>query len=409
MGVPRGADSKSLGREVFGPVMAEFYLRLHMIESFIQAQRPDEGVLLFCARGGLRMQLGYERFLAATGLCPALPAESLMVSRLAAIRPALARTVTEDLPGLVPAAARAISYEFSRQDLGTTAKALSGVEPTGDQTAPTTPDGFASLLRSREGAAVASAIVEQAELFRQHFDEQRDGRTMPIVVDTGLFGTTRAVLADAYPDLDVRSLLLARALHPDLVAQQRGTFGLSVEAEVYSSTRRRSALLRYWHFVEWLFEPDLASVKWFERTPSGVRSNLEVTGWREKLEAAPGTVFDGVLEHLGALRPRSVATIPGAADKAWNSLRRVIVWPKADDARALEVGTRSHDFGREETWEASPWRGPIDALRGSTMWREGVIARSGGAWRLPLQALIELAYSGRALHRVVTARKRYSR
>lgn len=402
------ATPEALGREVFGPVLAEFYLRLHMITSLMEAQRPGDGVLLFCARGGLRMQLGWDRFLTSTGLSPALPAAPLMVSRLAAIRPALARTVKEDLPGLVPSVERTIAYEFSRNDLRTTALALSGVVPQGDQSAGTTPQALAALLRSPEGAGVARAVVEQGDLFTRHFDEARNGHRMPVLVDTGLFGTTRAVLADAYPHLDVRSLLLARTLSPELVQQQRGTFGLSVEAEVYSTFRRRTALLRYWHFVEWLFEPELPSVKSFEETAGGVRSNLEaVSGWQAALEAEPRTVLAGAIDYIGDLRPDMIARIPAAADAAWGALKRAVVRPTADVGQALAVGSRSHDFGREGTWEAPTWQGPVHALRGSVMWREGAIARAGGRWRVPLQATIEVAYAARALRRAATVRRRF--
>ena len=34
---------ESVGRNVFGPVLAEFYLRLHLITSLMEAQRPGDG------------------------------------------------------------------------------------------------------------------------------------------------------------------------------------------------------------------------------------------------------------------------------------------------------------------------------------------------------------------------------
>ena len=58
--------SETFGREVFGPIFAEFCLRLWSLGSLLQP--PDEVALLFCARGGLRMQWGYERFLQALRL-----------------------------------------------------------------------------------------------------------------------------------------------------------------------------------------------------------------------------------------------------------------------------------------------------------------------------------------------------
>lgn len=399
------SDPEQFGRVVLGPVFAEFCLRLHLLASSIETLRPGSGVMMWCARGGLRMQLGWERFLAATSLPVAMSSAPLMVSRLAAIRPALARTVTDGLPRLLPAVERTIEYEFSRNDLATTVRALSGVTPGGDQSAPTTPRGLVELLRSHSGREAAAAIVDQGDLFTRHFDAARDGRSLVVLVDTGLFGTTRAVLSDAYPDLDIRCVLLARAARADLAEHQRGTVGLAVEAAMYSSSRRRTSLLRYWHFVEWLFEPALPSVTTFTEDAHGLRSDLEVDGWEKALVAEPGSAFAGLLGYLDGLRADTVVAVPNEADRAWTTLKRSIVWPTPSVGRALAVGTRSHDFGRGGTWEANEWSGPLSALRGSIMWREGIIARSGGGWRLPLLAGIEAAYLARAAHGRLVGRR----
>lgn len=385
----------SLGRSVLGPIVAEFCLRLWNLAS--QFDKPDDAAMLFCARGGLRMRLAYERFLTSAGLESPLPHHSLMVSRAAAIRPSIGQSITDGTP-LAPAAAAAVHYEFSRQSLATAMKALSGVPIDSDDRfwlGATTPELLKVALARPDAQGVAAEIVAQGDLFSRHLMHVLGGRTTAVLVDTGLYGTTGQLLAEGFPGLRVTTALMARSYRPLLGAPEIPAFGLSVQARSYTPGRSRTSLLRYWHFIEWLFEPDVESVKRFDVVDGAVRSNLEVPGWEGRIAARSDSVFDGVIDYLDAL-PRPVAqTVLADAERAWPEYRRAVVWPTAAEGHALTVGLRSHDFGRTDTWGARPWRGPIAALRGSTMWREGEIARSGTPLRLPLLAAIEMAYAAR--------------
>jgi hypothetical protein len=398
---------ETFGREVFGPIFGEFCLRLWSLGSLLQ--RPDEVTLLFCARGGLRMQLAYERFLQALRLPSSVHIAPLMVSRLAAIRSALMRTVDEQLPSLVPAAARTLSYEMPRASLSEVALAMTGVAPApagGRWDAPFTPPGFARLLRHSDGRAVTEVLSEQADLFVRHLKDQLGGRPRALVVDTGLFGTTAHLLADAQPDLEFSSVLIARSNYRrEPTPWPSKVFGISVQVDGYSPLQRRTAILRYWHFTEALFEPALPSVSSFSAEQGRPRSNLEVEGWQERIPPTPGSAYAGLVSYLEALSPGSAEQILLDADRAWSRFRRAVVWPDRSHGYALRTGVRSFDFGSDVTFTERPWRGPIAALRGSTIWREGEIARSGSWLRLPLLAGIEAAYGARHVKRAISGRR----
>jgi hypothetical protein len=366
-------------------------------------KRRDDTALLFCARGGLRMQLAYERFLASSGLPSPAHVAPLMVSRVVAIRPALVRTIDERGDTLLPATATTLTYEFPRATLTEVARAMTGVAPAestpGTWDAPFTPRGFAALLHHPDGHPVADVLTTQSVLFDRHLREALDGRRHAVIVDTGLYGTTGSLLAEGLPDVHVSSALIARTFRPG--PRTAATFGLSLEADGYSPVRRRTALLRYWHFVEWLFEPDLASVRSFTDDAGRVRSNLEVDGWQERLAPERGSAFAGVLDYLDALPAGPANRVLIDADRAWTQFHRAVVWPTQDHGHALAVGRRSHDFGTDDIWDARPWQGPIAALRGSSMWRGGEIARSGSALRVPLLAVVEGGYGVRHLRRTL--------
>lgn len=401
--------SESFGRDVLGPIVAEFCLQLWSLGSLLE--RRDDAALLFCARGGLRMQVAYERFLAASALDSPVRVAPLMVSRVVAIRPALMRTLDEGLDTLLPSATTTLRYEFPRATLREVAVAVAAVGPASEAaawTAPFTPHGFAELLRHPDGMPVVDALTQQTALFTRHLRNALGGGRHAVLVDTGLYGTTRQLLAEGLPTIDFSSALIARSYRPG--PHNAKAFGLSVEAEGYSPLRRRTTLLRYWHFLEWLFEPELPSVRTFTDDGGSPRSNLEVEGWRARVEPTAASVFAGLLDYLGELPHGPAQQIAHDADRAWSEFRRAIVWPTRAHAAALAVGTRSHDFGTDATWGERPWRGPVAALRGSSMWRGGEIAGSGSPLRLPLLAAVEAAYGTRrvkwTLERARRARRR---
>jgi hypothetical protein len=357
-------------------------------------------MLLFCARGGLRMHLAYEAFLRSSCLPVSVRTAPLMVSRLAAVRSALLRTINDHLDTLVPSAAATLSYELRQASVSQVALAMSGVAPPASRRWDDrfTPRGFAELLHHVDGASVVAALAGQADLFARHVRGTLDGRNRAVLVDTGLFGTTGQLLADGFPDLDVSSLLIARSNYRrEATPGHAKVFGVSVQYDGYSPIQRRTAILRYWHFVESLFEPALESVRTFSEHRGAPRSNLEVENWQSRVRPTPGSAFAGLIDYIDALPPWPAEQVARDADRAWAQFHRAIVWPNLSHGFALTAGRRSYDFGSDVTFTERTGRGSLAALRGSSMWREGEIARSRSPLRLPLLLGIEAAHSARTL------------
>jgi hypothetical protein len=395
-------SAESFGTEVLGPIFAEFSLRLWSVLALLRS--PDEVVALFCARGGLRMQQAYETFLRASELPTPVRLAPLMVSRLAAVRPALLRTVEQGRAALPAASAATLTYEFPGSSLADVAEVTSGTAPRPSRrwAAEFTPRGFADLLHHRDGEPVVAALAQQTRLFTRHLTDAMDGRRRGVLVDTGLFGTTAHLLADGFEGLDLSSVLIARSNYRRAASPPHAkVFGLSVQADGYSPLHRRTAMLRYWHFIESLFEPRLDSVQTFTEVGGHLRSNLEVDGWQDQLHPTPGSLYAGLLEYLASLPAGPAAQVLRDADKGWDRFRRAVVWPDPAHGFALRAGQRSWDFGSDVTFTDRIDRGAIAAFRGSSMWREGEIARSGSVLRLPLLLAIEGAHSFRRLKRLV--------
>ncbi len=385
------------GREVIGPITGEFCLRLWALGSMLE--QPGEAAMLFCARGGLRLMLAYERFLSVAELDPPTRIAGLMVSRVVAVKPAILRTIGD---GVLPrSVAATLSYEFSDRSLRDVVRAISGHDAGAlpSMAAKFTPEGFASFLLAPEGVDALAAIKQQSALFRDHLAHALEGRRHAMLVDTGLFGTTCQLLDDGIPELEFSSALIARSsyggrrLDP---RQAKKVMGLSVEIDSYSPLQRRSSMLRYWHMIESTFEPELPSVRYFTERDGVPVSNLEVPGWRDRLQPAPGSIFAGIMAYLSGLPRGNASAVLADAGRAWKQLHRAVVWPDAIHAGLLDAGARGNDFGMESiSTSARPWQGPLNALRGPALWREGDIARSGTPLRLVLLAAIEAAYGAR--------------
>jgi hypothetical protein len=399
-------DRVAFGRMVLGPIFADFALRLWMLLSGLESK--DQAVLLFCARGGLRLRVIYDRFLAASGLASPVATRDLMVSRVIAVRVALSTQC--------PSAYEQIAYEMGAVSLRQVASAIGGIDCTSaeyDDPAwgePYSQAGFAKLLASEDGQAVHANIKHQAALFRTHLNDVLGGRTRPILCDTGLSGSTMRLLEDGLPHLHWGCALFARSNYKNLsTSHYSRTAGLSVESDRYSPLDKRTAILRYWHLIESTLEPELSSVSTFTYAGDSVTSNLEIPDWQSRVHPAQGEIFAGVIDYIDGLpKGRAAATILSDVDQAYTRLRQAVIRPTRADVAMLNIGSRSLDFGRTHDMTGPACEPGIrKALRGS-LWREGAVSLASASLRWPVLTGIEAAYVARWAFRSLRARSSVS-
>jgi FMN phosphatase YigB (HAD superfamily) len=393
----RVSDQREFGHHVMGPIFAEFALKTWIFLSTLEFQ--DDTVLLFCARGGLRLQVIYEAFLAASGLDNPVASRALMVSRIVAARSALLKRSAIALEQL--------NFEFNGHTLRDAARAISGMDadcgalvadPLWDM--PYSKAGLEALLASPESTLLVSAASQQDALFREHLESCAGGRSRIILCDSGLFGSTLNFLQEAIPEKRWSSLLFARANYKRARSPHfRDVLGIATEDDHYSPFRARTSVLRYWHLIEAILEPPLPSASSFTRIAGVVRSNLEIDGWSEMIVRDQDEIFAGTLDYVRALRPANATVrIMTEAETAFRRLRRRVLWPSRDDARLLQFPDRPVDFGKDSRVPiVARGRGLLHALKASE-WREGAIAElAPPPLRLALLALVEAAYAARWL------------
>jgi FMN phosphatase YigB (HAD superfamily) len=392
----RITSRRDFGRQILGPIFAEFALKMWVLLSNLE--QPNETVLLFCARSGLRLQVIYEAFLAATKLDSPVATQSLMISRIVAVRSALLKKG--------PAAFEQIDYEFGGRSLREIARAIGGVEPDEEDSKSTqswnqtySKTRLEALIDSPIGQFV-SAISEQDDLFREHLETRSLGRKHIILCDTGLFGSTLQLLSESFPEKVWSCLQFARSNYKGLPTPHFDkVVGFATQRDHYSPLDARTSILRHWHLIEGFLEPNLPSVRSFSRVDGVVRSNLETGSGTQRVESEQDELFSGVLEYMGAQNPNDgTARIMSDVETAYRRLKRAIVWPTRNDVKFLDFANRSMDFGKDGHVPTIARRvGVVRAARNS-LWREGAIAEVAlPILRLPFLASLEGLFVGRWL------------
>jgi hypothetical protein len=347
---------------------------------------------LFMARGGIRLAWLYQLFLELNQWAPPCPQARIWTSRFA--------TAKACLPGDYDYVSQIFLREFTGHTVGEMAPCLlmgARDEQAGDARplelepalaqAPVTRQSFDLLYwhDSPLGQALRGHFQEQDRLFSRYLEQIVGEHRLILLVDSGWFGSTQAMLMRRFPEREWEGLYFGRWAEAGRDPWHFSrVHGLCCQGEGYDPARPASAILEYRHLIEDLLEIDLPSVEGYRLDPaSGMVRALPV---QNGLGSAPprreNSLFAGVAQYFRSCPPRRSGRETTAAAQAAAKLLRDKIWhPSPRDLPALTVGKRSADFGRREatsvTWEPVPlWR--IFSKRRQihqALWSQGQIAR----------------------------------
>ena len=367
-------DLFGYGYEVFGPIVTEACLFLWFY--FQELKKEEKPVVLFCARGGLRIRYVFEAVLKHLNLPLGISRENFMVSRLVAARAALAKGSN--------VAMHEIARQFHSDSMRAAAESFAGekmtLSPAWDQ--PFDRRSFEQLIRSESAEEFWRWIHKKNALFNKHIESMTNGFSSMTLIDTGLHGITVQMLMDAFPEKDWRAIMLARSNYRRIeVDHFDQTSGLFVEREGYSPFDRGSVLLKYWHLVESLFEVSLPSVTDFSEVDGAVRSNLEISGWQNKIGTDDNPLYSGILSYIRGLAPEDLGLQIQRSELAWRRFKRNILFPRKAEVALLDVGEISRDFGRDDSivvLARTHGTGLMSSVRGlvRASWREGYAVKA---------------------------------
>ena len=383
------SDKVLFGRDVFGPIVAEFCLYIWLYAA--QAGLGHDTALLFCARGGIGIREAFESMLRTLGLPLDVKRENILISRLVAARSAvMVRS---------PAVLDELGREFQGGSFADVARALGGrsYELPDAWRHIFDPARFFALLETDAGGAVLEDIRTQNELFTRHLEQVSAGAQRIVLCDTGLYGSTQRLLAAGFPQQRFETIQFARCNYKGLSEDHfPRVAGLVVEQNLYDPFKTETVILRYWQIIESLFEPALPSVRHFSETIDGaVIANSGDIRFGAVNPAAESPLLSGALQYIEHVE--SGAQVLRDADRAWLRLKQAIINPSPSDVIALGVGARSVDFGRSDVVQVlnHPQKVALAAKLMSVkshLWREGAIARDFPRFKPPLLAALEMAH-----------------
>jgi FMN phosphatase YigB (HAD superfamily) len=379
------SDPTAFGREVFGPIVAQFCLNIWLYAS----QADEDTALLFCARGGIGIREAFERLLIRLSLPLGIRRENILVSRLIAARAALIEKS--------PAVLDELGREFAKASFADVARALGGKSydlGAGWHRQFEQADLFA-MLEAPEGKQVFEDVVVQNDLFKAHLDQIAQASRI-ILCDTGLYGSTQRLLENGLRQRRFETIQLARCNYKGLSEDHfPRVSGLLVETNFYDPMKIETVILRYWQIVESLFEPKIPSVRQFLKGADGaVISNAGETAFGILNCAEGNALLTGVLEYIDNLEVGS--EVLRDCKRAWPRLKQAIISPTPADMQALSVGARSVDFGRQEfvkVLQENPDDKPtnLQSLK-SQLWREGAITRDFPILKSALLPALEVTH-----------------
>ncbi len=387
--MPDMDDRAAFGREVFGPIVAQFCLYIWLYAR--EAETRGDAALLFCARGGIGIREAFEKLVAKLDLPLEIRRENILISRLVAARAAFMKQS--------PAVLDELGREFEKNTFADVANALGGrtYDLAGPWQLPFDPGHFFAMIDTPEGCGVLDDIARQNELFERHLDQIAGDASRIILCDTGLYGSTQRLVAAGMPERTFETIQFARCNYKGLSEDHfPQVTGLVVEEDLYNPLRVETVILRYWQIIESLFEPAIPSVRHLSETGDGrVYSNAGKFAYGELDPADGNLLLAGVLEYID--RIGSGTEIMSDADLAWLRLKRAITNPRAFDMMALGVGARSVDFGRPESvYVLKQSTAPDLAKRltavKSQLWREGAIARDFPLLKGALLTALEMVH-----------------
>ncbi len=383
------SDKVLFGRDVFGPIVAEFCLYIWLYAA--QAGHGHETALLFCARGGIGIREAFERVVQKLDLPLDLKRDNIQISRLVAARSAVMVRSSAVLDEL--------GREFQGGSFADVARALGGrsYELPDTWRHVFDPARFFALLDTDAGQIVLEDVRKQNELFARHLKQISAGARRIILCDTGFYGSTQRLLSAGFPQQRFETIQFARCNYKGLSEDHfPRVAGLVVEQNLYNPFKTETVILRYWQIIESLFEPALPSVRLFSETAEGaVVSNAGDIRFGSVDPSAGNPLLSGALQYIE--RVGTAAQVLQDAGHAWCRLKQAIINPSPSDVVALDVGARSVDFGRTDLVQVLNHSQKV-ALAAKLMsvkshlWREGAIARDFPRFKPPLLAALEMAH-----------------
>jgi len=333
-------DLREIGRELLGPLVNLYLLKLH---AHLLQTNPQRDRILFGLRAGLRIRSLYGTWLDRRG--STLPGHAVLfkTSRLMAVKAAF-----KAVPDL---ALTALAQELDGESLDTIVRALLRAEASPGRSKRDIPrirqQPLHEFLRRDipEAKRVRRHMHRQADLFADYLDAIAGPAERLVLVDTGWRGTQQLLLERTFPKKDWSGLYFGCIGRADILgARPQRMSGLMFDSPDIDPENPVSILVLHRHLIENLFEPSFPSVEHLDR--KDIDAARHGTAAENPSRELPDPAYEGVVDHIEAHASDSPQEIAAAYAMAMTRLPDMIATPTPADLEQLTLKPRSLDLGR---------------------------------------------------------------
>ena len=335
--------------DLLGPLFYRFLFKLYLTQFTYDS---NDTVILFLARGGLRIRCYFQRFLEANRLKSHVPYSDCYVSRMAVIKVNLIshfETVYHDL-----------LREYYCKSIKETVSSFWGQyvydewaqkSGAGDPDNSFNQDSLNQLLWAKTESAdyLRRLLLEQQELYLEYLQGFLGEKKNVVVVDTGWSGSVLHYMQSVDNERHYTAQYFGRYNYGrgDLPWFNK-VIGVEVEAHAYNRKKPVTALFENRHLIEGLCEIRWPSVTGYQRMGDGRPGPIEERAPEECVSPLPEEAQAyGVMKYISEAKDGlDIQKIHESGEIAARNLCRRLMYPDTDDLKNFSVETRSADFGK---------------------------------------------------------------
>jgi hypothetical protein len=331
------------GEKILGPILYEFCNRLRI---YLKAYDKRQTIILYEARGGLRIKYLYNLFLKKNNYISEFEEKEFYISRLAAVNGCLKRDFDY--------VSKVLVKEFNNNTLGDLTKAILKKRelniPENIINKNVTLSSFKEIYSSNEqyGEILRKHFEEQDKLFSEYLEKLIGEKNKVLLVDTGWTGNTQAILMKAFKDKDWVGLYFGRWDYADVIPWHfYNVNGISIDDNSCKKNNIRSAVFYYHHLIEDPLEPKMSSVEYYVKKNSEIIPQTEKRDNLVRPQKEKDYFFEGIVNYFNKTAKLSNIDIHKKANVAYKILSKKITFPNKTDSIVMAVEPRSADFGRD--------------------------------------------------------------
>lgn len=325
------------GKEILGPIFYEFCFKLM---AYINTQDPKKTIVLYQSRGGLRLRYLFNMFIKNNKINIECLQKDFFISRLAVINGCLSLDFDYVYSVLIN---KKRSDNIKNIISAFLERNVSSNELFGF-------NNFKEVYFSESelGVSLREHFCKQSRMFKLYFQEITENMENIILVDSGWVASTQGILMHSFSNKNFIGTYFGKwdydSSNPWYFSSVNG---LSVENNSYNFFNKRGSILHYHHLIEDILEPEISSVKKYNKYFIDAKLSKNFEDDKNILEKEEDFLFKGIISYFEQTQNKSISKVYKEATLAYNKLSKKILFPKKEDVLVMAVGKRSHDFGND--------------------------------------------------------------